>query len=454
MKNLDPKALKSKLTIRYSIALGIIAFLLILSFFFISNRLQEVALDAKKINQSGFQRMLTKSIALEIIQITKALATRKTTVNHLRLLKKDKNTFYQNHKQLVESIDTPHYRQSQKLKSFYLDKNGLVHQAKNFIADIDQFIKQVENNHSTSSLTTSSNKIISQANGAFISNLNTAVNLFQETAEKRVEQFRLYAIFILVAGLLTLILEIFIIFRPMVHQMHSGIKELANKNKELTTFSYRLSHDIRAPVASALGLVDVAIDGAKNSDTSIQIHTLNLVKKGMTRLDGLIHDILELTKTRVGEVEITYFSLETLVNEVLLSLQHLEGFSDIKITKNFDLTDLQTDQRLLRQILLNLISNAIKYKNQDRQPEIVISSNKNNRNGYSISVQDNGLGIPEDKRQDLFEMFKRFHPKKAVGSGLGLYLVRQSAESLGGDITYSPLDCGSNFTLTVFERTS
>lgn len=100
-------------------------------------------------------------------------------------------------------------------------------------------------------------------------------------------------------------------------------------------------------------------------------------------------------------------------------------------------------------ILENLISNAIKYQDTKRQTSYIKISTYNDGNSFVLEVEDNGLGIPEEQQDSLFTMFKRFHPRTAFGSGLGLYLMKKSADVLGGKVTFQSLEEGSIFRLNI-----
>jgi len=103
-------------------------------------------------------------------------------------------------------------------------------------------------------------------------------------------------------------------------------------------------------------------------------------------------------------------------------------------------------------ILDNLLSNAINYHDPAVQvPEIFVQAS-NVKGRFVLSVADNGLGIPPADEPKLFQMFKRFHPQHAQGSGLGLYILRKSVEHLGGTVVYRRQDKGSIFTVTLPEE--
>ena len=124
----------------------------------------------------------------------------------------------------------------------------------------------------------------------------------------------------------------------------------------------------------------------------------------------------------------------------------MEGFQNIIFEKNISIKDpITTKLIFLRQNLENLISNAIKYYDPEEPKPVVHITVKKHKGCCIITVSDNGLGVPESYQKELFSMFKRFHPKVSFGSGLGLYLVKQNAEALGGAVIFKSLEKGAEF---------
>ncbi|MEM5474296.1 PAS domain-containing sensor histidine kinase [Hoeflea sp. AS60] len=224
--------------------------------------------------------------------------------------------------------------------------------------------------------------------------------------------------------------------------------EILEANAELEEFAYRTSHDLRSPVASSLGLVHIAKDLLQNGEHGVLVTTLDRLERNFKRLDGLIQNIIAVTRTRLMVEEVAPISVRAVVDETLDELSHLDGFSDMAIDVDID-PELQIISKPIKfqMIIANLLSNAIKYKDADEpKPVLVISASRQNRLVH-IAFADNGLGIPPDARPMLFEMFKRFHPEKAFGSGLGLYILRKSTEALGGNVTFEPQQKGSRFVV-------
>ncbi|GEM_PF-1557461 len=208
-------------------------------------------------------------------------------------------------------------------------------------------------------------------------------------------------------------------------------KMLEKTNAELDQFVYSTSHDLRAPLMSILGLIDLA----KNARKKVDLHGfLDLMANRVNRLDEFIGEIIDFSRNSRLEVLHEEINLEELVKEIINDLQFIENYHkiDVQIDLNEDLV-LISDKKRVQTILRNLISNAFKYHNLlKNDPYINISSEKNN-NRVMIKVSDNGDGINEEKKERIFDMFYR-GSDKSKGSGLGLYIAKEMTEKLDGKL--------------------
>ncbi|RAV98645.1 sensor histidine kinase [Pseudochryseolinea flava] len=208
--------------------------------------------------------------------------------------------------------------------------------------------------------------------------------------------------------------------------------ELIKHNNELRQFSYTVSHNLRGPVASLLGLISLLREEQLTPhDREISIH----LKTSAQRLDTIINDLGKIIDIRHDIFQIRQkVNLLREVDEITQVLQKdIEQF-DVKIEKHIATTDeLYSVQPMVHSILYNLISNAIKYRSPERRPVVEITFRENPQH-YIIEVGDNGLGIDLERyKDDLFKLYKRFH-YHTEGKGLGLYLVKLQTEALGGSV--------------------
>jgi ligand-binding sensor domain-containing protein/signal transduction histidine kinase len=213
--------------------------------------------------------------------------------------------------------------------------------------------------------------------------------------------------------------------------------ELQQVNYELDTFTYHASHDLKAPLSSVLGLVQVA----KMEHQPAMIGTyLDMIEQSVKKLDGLVADLLALSRNKRTEVIHEPINWLQEVNDCLAQLQYMNNFSQIQIKKNLEVeTVFYSDSKRIRVLLNNLISNAIKYQRipEESFPIIDIDIRTDNST-VLISIADNGEGIPLEYQEKIFNMFFRA-TTKATGSGLGLYIAKSVAEKLGGNITINSI---------------
>jgi PAS domain S-box-containing protein len=208
---------------------------------------------------------------------------------------------------------------------------------------------------------------------------------------------------------------------------------------ELETFMYKVSHDVRGPVASLMGLIQLMrIEFPDTSDRSY----LNEVDKTSRRLNGIVNTFIDITRTRQENIALKPVDVEALIERVSAKY-HDSGF-EISCERNTEF--LHSDERLLEIIFTRMIENAFIFRNPAVKSHLIIDIEKSH-SGTSISFVDNGCGIDPATQQHIFDMFYRGNVN-SKGSGLGLYLVKTAVEKLGGFITVSSeIHKGSSFTV-------
>ena len=225
---------------------------------------------------------------------------------------------------------------------------------------------------------------------------------------------------------------------------------LVEANAELEEFAYRTSHDLKSPLVSSIALLDVTETSIKSNNIDNALHSITLIQESLKKLQKLVEDILALTRTKKEIVAPQAVDVLELINTTLEQLSYMDNFKRINVEKNFDFNGtLITQTARFRHIIQNLISNAIKYQDLEKNKSFLMISTSEEDSKFILKIEDNGIGIPPDKREDMFEMFQRFHPRISFGSGLGLYMVKKSADLLKGEISYLDTGDGSLFTLTL-----
>lgn len=228
------------------------------------------------------------------------------------------------------------------------------------------------------------------------------------------------------------------------------IAGLNRSNEELEEFSYRVSHDLRAPLASLSGLAKVAVKSIECGDYEKALHSLSHCDGLVAKLLSMIDDLLALTKMKHGFEERVLINLDEMIDDILSRLCHSDDFGSIEIIKDIALVGAVSIQKTrLQMILENLISNAIKYQDHNKKQSFCKISAYRKKSDFVLEVEDNGIGFPQKRKKDIFSMFTRFHPDVSYGSGLGLYMVKKSALYMNGEIQYHDTVGGSLIRLVV-----
>ena len=224
--------------------------------------------------------------------------------------------------------------------------------------------------------------------------------------------------------------------------------ELLKTNKELDKFVYSVSHDLRAPLSSMLGIVQLTEEDCE--DEFIK-ENLGMVKGSILKLDGFIQDILAYSRNARLDVKKDEILFKDLLVDITGNLKHMSSSTEnINITTNVNQTaSFKSDKSRLNIVLSNLISNAIRYHNPSEPNPFVNINVEINDKEAQIIVADNGVGIRKDLQQKVFEMFYRVS-ENSQGSGLGLYIVKETIDKLNGNIQIeSEPGVGTKFTISM-----
>lgn len=224
-------------------------------------------------------------------------------------------------------------------------------------------------------------------------------------------------------------------------------EELLKINAELDSFVYSASHDLRAPIASLLGLVEVA---RLEKDVSSLDRLLDMQKRSLLKLDNFIHDIVSYSRNNRLDVQVEPIDFITLIEgifEQLYFMDHL-GQLDCRIIITPQL-NFFSDSKRIAVILNNLISNAIKYADINKPNPFVEVRVDKSPDGVIISVEDNGDGIEAEHLPKIFDMFYRA-TQKSSGSGIGLYIVHEITNKMKGSIKVESVrKAGSKFIVNL-----
>ncbi|MEO5602194.1 MAG: ATP-binding protein [Cyclobacteriaceae bacterium] len=222
---------------------------------------------------------------------------------------------------------------------------------------------------------------------------------------------------------------------------------LTKINKELDSFVYSISHNLRAPLMSVLGLLDLS----KNENNPVVIHQYHeMMKSSIYKLDETLKEILEYARNARQGLVVDAIDFTKIINDNFERMQFMPGYERIQkeITIQRDMP-FYSDSYRLNVILNNLVSNAIKYADSSKEISIINITIKVEEETATLTFQDNGIGIEENYIQKIFNMFFRATTKNE-GAGLGLYIVKEAVEKLEGKIEVeSRLGEGTLFRIQV-----
>lgn len=224
-------------------------------------------------------------------------------------------------------------------------------------------------------------------------------------------------------------------------------EELQKTNSELDRFVYSASHDLRSPLTSILGLVNLLQHESTEPQTA---DYCAMIRDSINRLDKFIWNILNHSRNQRVELDCTSIPLRRTVENSIGQLRHMKDAADVQFKVDIDDTlVLYSDQQRFQIILDNLISNSIKFQRQDAGEKFIRISASRAGNSVTLQVQDNGIGIPPEYHDKVFKMFFRLANTQA-GSGIGLYVVKETIEKLKGSIEiHSASGEGCTFVVTL-----
>lgn len=219
--------------------------------------------------------------------------------------------------------------------------------------------------------------------------------------------------------------------------------ELKQRNDELEQFSFALSHNLRSPLTSLMGLIRLFKEDKDNRE-AITDH----IEKSVVALDDIVHglgSILSIKNT--AQLKHEHINIKEEIYKVWDMLK--EDRDEVQLNIKADAEEVYSVKPFLYSILYNLISNAVKYRCRDKKAEIYVSTYTSGNNQH-IEVKDNGIGFDlKSHINDVFKMYKRFH-EGIQGNGLGLYLVKEQVALLDGDIAVeSAPNEGTKFLITL-----
>ena len=242
--------------------------------------------------------------------------------------------------------------------------------------------------------------------------------------------------------------------RTLSQELEHARDEANQANEAKSMFLANMSHELRTPLNAVIGLAALLKDDAKEDKLDDYLEPLDRIHRASQHLLSLINDVLDISKIEAGKIDlfIELFELESIIDDVISSTEGLAAKQRNKIVKEFspEIPEVALDLTRVRQIILNLVSNANKFTEDG---EIKISANLSDKSQETllISVEDTGIGMTSEQTEKLFSNFTQADAsttRKYGGTGLGLSISKQLAELMGGDISVASTEGqGSTFTV-------
>lgn len=237
--------------------------------------------------------------------------------------------------------------------------------------------------------------------------------------------------------------------KSQIQKLEETNNDLELANKELDRFAYSVSHDLSAPLKSIQGLINVS--RLPNNQTASEFY-FGKIELCVRNLEKFIGNILDYSRTKRTDIQVEKIDLTQLCNELIEGLRYVDdGRETIRFSLNeIAVNEVVTDKASIAIILNNLLSNAIKFRRHapNVSHEVRISSGKTS-SGVEIAIEDNGVGISDEIKEKIFDMFFR-GTEHSRGSGLGLYIAREAAKKIGAELCFeSTTGAGTRFAFEV-----
>ncbi|MCB0652026.1 MAG: hypothetical protein KDC85_12180 [Saprospiraceae bacterium] len=224
--------------------------------------------------------------------------------------------------------------------------------------------------------------------------------------------------------------------------------ELLEIKKELKRFAYAVSHDLQAPLRIVNGYVKIIQRQLADSEDNELKEYIGLAVDGVKKMEDYLRDLLAYSRVMHSEVTYHPIKVANLIEVVKYGLRNEIESSGAQITAEEIPETMEGSKELLKQLFFHLLGNAIKFRKDGETPVIFIRG-KEQEAGWYFEISDNGIGIPDNSYDRIFELFQQLHPAdKYGGNGTGLAICKKIVEMHNGKIEVTS-DNGSTFSFFI-----
>jgi K+-sensing histidine kinase KdpD len=207
---------------------------------------------------------------------------------------------------------------------------------------------------------------------------------------------------------------------------------ISKKNKELESFLFIVSHDLRNPILALSGMASLLIEECAENLSENGKHYLSRIQANLHHMETLIKDVLELSKIGRTETQLDKIHVPEVLDEILADAKIKPEYAHIHVCNHNEISSLRYNRHGLRHIFSNLIENAMKFCSYQESARVEIGSEES-ESEFQFYVKDNGVGIDPKYHQSIFDLFYRIQDLKSVeGTGVGLTIVQRVLETYGG----------------------
>jgi signal transduction histidine kinase len=227
------------------------------------------------------------------------------------------------------------------------------------------------------------------------------------------------------------------------------VDDLTKTNHELENMVYGVAHNLRSPLNSVLGLLDLAKHESEAASKNLK-HYFQMMEESIRKLDSSVNDLLKYAKNSKKEMTIEKIDFRAIIEDGIQQMKFIKGFDRIRAVVDVTQSSLfYSDTHRIRAIITNLISNSVKYMDYSKSSPSIEVKAEVNKQVAKLEFKDNGIGINSAYLSKVFTMFYRATSQNE-GTGLGLYLVKETVQRLGGSIHVESREGdGTTFYITI-----